>query len=68
MRAQQQGRSDMSPTISVGVAAMIPQVGLSSRDLVKSADTALYKAKLQGRNCCVTASAVQLARNENLVA
>jgi diguanylate cyclase (GGDEF)-like protein len=68
MRAQQQGRSDMSPTISVGVAAMIPQVGLSSRDLVKSADTALYKAKLQGRNCCVTASAVQLARNENLAA
>jgi diguanylate cyclase (GGDEF)-like protein len=68
MRAQQQGRSDMSPTISVGVAAMIPQVGLSSRDLVKSADTALYKAELQGRNCCVTASAVQLARNENLAA
>ena len=68
MRAQQQGRSDMSPTISVGVAAIIPQVGLSSRDLVKSADMALYKAKRQGRNCCVAASAVQSARNENLAA
>jgi diguanylate cyclase (GGDEF)-like protein len=68
MRARQQGRSDMSPTISVGVASMIPQVGSSLRDLIKSADVALYKAKQQGRNCCVAASAVQLARNENLAA
>ena len=68
LRDQQQGRPDMSPTISVGVAAMIPQAGLSTRDLVKSADAALYKAKQQGRNCCVTASAVRLVHNENLAA
>jgi len=68
LRDQQQGRSDMSPTISVGVASMIPQAGLSSRDLVKSADAALYKAKQQGRNCCVTAAAVRLVHNANLAA
>lgn len=68
LRDQQQGRPDMSPTISVGVASMIPQVGLSARDLVKSADAALYKAKRQGRNCCVTASAVRLVHHENLAA
>jgi diguanylate cyclase (GGDEF)-like protein len=68
LRDQQQGRPDISPTISVGVASIIPQIGLSARDLVKSADAALYKAKQQGRDCCVTASAVRLVQNANLAA
>jgi diguanylate cyclase (GGDEF)-like protein len=33
LRAQQQGRPDICPTISVGVASMIPQVGLAPGDL-----------------------------------
>jgi diguanylate cyclase (GGDEF)-like protein len=58
LRAQQQGRPDATPTISAGIAAMIPMPGLTPQDLVKSADLALYEAKRQGRDCAVPASAV----------
>lgn len=37
-------------TISQGVAAMIPNAHQSPDDLVTAADTALYQAKMQGRN------------------
>ncbi|MDX2270668.1 MAG: diguanylate cyclase [Cyanobacteriota bacterium] len=42
-------------TASLGVA-VFPQHGLTQTALLKSADTALYEAKAQGRNCVVVAS------------
>ena len=70
LRAQQQGRPDATPTISAGIATMIPTPGLTPQDLVKSADLALYEAKRKGRDCAVPASAVAvtLARGLQLAA
>jgi diguanylate cyclase (GGDEF)-like protein len=62
LRSQQQGRPDICPTISVGVAVMIPQVGLTPSDLIKSADLALYEAKRSGRNRTVAAPTMASAR------
>lgn len=64
LRAQQHGRPDICPTISVGVACMIPQVGLAPRDLIKSADLALYEAKHAGRDRTVAAPTVARIRQD----
>ena len=37
-------------TISVGVATMLPKKGMDKRELIRRADTALYRAKREGRN------------------
>jgi diguanylate cyclase (GGDEF)-like protein/PAS domain S-box-containing protein len=43
-------------TLSFGVAAMIPRADLSARILIESADRALYRAKVQGRNRIICVS------------
>jgi diguanylate cyclase (GGDEF)-like protein/PAS domain S-box-containing protein len=40
-------------TISLGVAALIPQHNMKSHDLIAMADKALYRAKESGKNCVV---------------
>jgi len=40
-------------TVSIGVAAMVPQDGEDADMLVRSADQALYRAKTQGRNLAI---------------
>ena len=42
-------------TLSCGVAAMVPQPGQDSAQLLRAADAALYRAKHQGRNQAVAA-------------
>jgi diguanylate cyclase (GGDEF)-like protein len=37
-------------TVSVGVAAIVPRLGIEAQSLVASADKALYQAKQEGRN------------------
>jgi diguanylate cyclase (GGDEF)-like protein len=53
LRAEQQGRPDSTPTVSVGIAWTTPRHGLQPRDLLRAADVALYDAKRNGRDCIV---------------
>ncbi|WP_316977409.1 diguanylate cyclase [Shumkonia mesophila] len=44
-------------TVSLGVASLVPSAQLNPEDLVQQADSALYSAKLSGRNCVRSATA-----------
>lgn len=44
-------------TVSIGVAVMVPQEGETADVLVKMADEAMYRAKVQGRNRVVLSAA-----------
>jgi diguanylate cyclase (GGDEF)-like protein len=50
LRGPQPQQTDILPTVSVGVASMIPHGGLNTCDLISTADAALYDAKRKGRN------------------
>ncbi len=54
-RADQEGATPNSPTVSIGVASFVPRPGSQSSDLFHAADAALYQAKCKGRNCTVPA-------------
>ncbi len=45
------GQGDRPITLSFGITTAIPNEKSSPETLIKTADTALYRAKCQGRNC-----------------
>lgn len=47
---------EIKMTISIGIAFNPPQSGMNHKQLVHMADTALYKAKKDGRNRCIVFS------------
>jgi diguanylate cyclase (GGDEF)-like protein len=60
LRAGQHEQRDIMPTVSVGVASMVPCGVLTPCDLIDAADGALYEAKRNGRNRTEVAASVLL--------
>jgi diguanylate cyclase (GGDEF)-like protein/PAS domain S-box-containing protein len=54
-------------TVSLGVAAF-PEHGEAAEDIVQAADTALYRAKDEGRNCVVVATEDKTTRADDATA
>lgn len=51
-------------TVSIGVAVLSPNVGITPADLLSQADEALYEAKRQGRNRIKIANLIDLSSND----
>jgi diguanylate cyclase (GGDEF)-like protein len=45
------GKTQTRTTVSIGVVSLVPAQGVSMENLISRADTRLYQAKEQGRNC-----------------
>lgn len=68
LRESQIGQADLVPTVSVGVASMVPYGRINPCDLIRAADAALYDAKHRGRNRTEVASAVPVVESEQELA
>jgi hypothetical protein len=49
-------------TVSIGCAAMIPAADLTPAMLIGASDEALYRAKMNGRNCVDYANRIAMTR------
>jgi diguanylate cyclase (GGDEF)-like protein len=56
------------PTLSIGVSSLVPSMPDASDILVAYADSALYKAKIDGRNRTVADSSLLVPRGSRLAA
>lgn len=63
-RALQHGRTDSTPTVSIGIAAIAANDSMDRKELIKAADLALYLAKNNGRNRCELSTGLRLVSSD----
>jgi diguanylate cyclase (GGDEF)-like protein/PAS domain S-box-containing protein len=62
----QSSRGDLDVTVSIGVLASSDWSSISTEEMLRQADAALYAAKDAGRNCCHITSSLPAAELANL--